>query len=247
MEIEFKHVSKRFGAINAVKDFNALFKARKLTALLGPSGSGKSTLLSLIAGLDAPDEGEIWMNGRVVSKARKVIVPPGKREIGMVFQSLALWPHMTAKENIKFVLKGRCNSREMGTKADEILGMADIGRYADSYPGNLSAGERQRLALARALVSRPKFLLLDEPLINLDRYLVKKLVKEIRSFHEKFETTTVYVTHDYTEALGLADEIIIIRNGKLVQAGTLTEIREHPADGFVTDFMDNSRPDKPGC
>ncbi|MBI5360353.1 MAG: ABC transporter ATP-binding protein [Planctomycetes bacterium] len=246
MEIEFKRVSKRFGAISAVKDLNIKTPPRKLTALLGPSGSGKSTVLSLIAGLTTPDEGEIWMNGRIVSGPGRIIVPPEKREIGMVFQTLALWPHMTAKDNIRFVLKGRCTKEEADRKADEILAMADIGRYAGTFPGAMSGGERQRLALARALVARPKFLLLDEPLINLDRYLVKKLIGEIKAFHEKFETTTVYVTHDYTEAAALADGIAIIRDGKLVQAGTFAEIIAHPADSFVSDFINDSRLNESG-
>lgn len=237
MEIKLNNVTHRFGKITAVRDFSITIPENKLVVLLGPSGSGKSTILSLINGLLPPDEGEIYLGGKLSSTSRKIIIPPQYRQIGMVFQTLALWPHMTVRGNLEFVLKGKCPRDEMSGRIDKLLELTGLKDYAHTYPPYLSGGEQQRLALARALVINPRILLLDEPLSSLDRNLSRKLCAEIKTFHQQFSTTTLYVTHDQSEALMMADLVAVIEGGRLIQADTPEALYQRPVNKFVASFI----------
>jgi iron(III) transport system ATP-binding protein len=237
MEIRFNNLARSFGTITAVRDFSLAIPAHKLVAFLGPSGSGKSTLLSLLTGLLAPDKGEIYINNQLASGPGKIIIQPRQRNIGMVFQTLALWPHMTVRQNLEFALKGKCPKTEMAGQIDKLLALTDLTGYADTYPPNLSGGEQQRVALVRALIVRPSIFLLDEPLSSLDRHLASKLLPLIRKFHEDFKTTTIYVTHDQSEALSIADLVAVINNGRLSQFNTPSKIYNQPANRFVASFI----------
>ncbi|MFA5795050.1 MAG: ABC transporter ATP-binding protein [Candidatus Brocadiia bacterium] len=237
MEIRFKNVSVSFGNIGAISDLSFTAPAGKLLAVLGPSGSGKSTLLMLLTGLLAPDNGEISIGEQIVSSGNKILVAPRQRQVGMVFQTLALWPHMTVRQNIEFALKGKHPKDEITARVSEILSLTGLSDYAKTYPSNLSGGERQRVALARALVAKPEIFLLDEPLSSLDRHLSKKLLPLIREYHEKFHTTTIYVTHDQSEALNIADFVMVIKNGRMMQFDTPENIYHKPVNRFVASFM----------
>lgn len=237
MEIRFNNVSRSFGRINAVRDLSLTVPANKLVAIVGPSGSGKSTLLSLLTGLLAPDQGGIEIGGKPASGPGQIIIPPRQRQIGMVFQTLALWPHMTVRKNLAFVLKNKCAKEEINKRIDEILSLMGLTEYADAYPPNLSGGEQQRVALARALIIRPDIFLLDEPLSSLDRHLVAKLLPMIRRFHQEFKTTTIYVTHDQSEALGIADLVAVMKDGQLSQFDTPEAVYHRPANRFVASFI----------
>lgn len=237
MEIRLNNISHRFGHITAVKDFSLTIPENKLVVLLGPSGSGKSTILSLINGLLPPDQGEIYLGGKPASASRQIIIPPQHRQIGMVFQTLALWPHMTVRGNLEFVLKGKCHRDEMSGRIDKLLELTGLKDYANTYPPYLSGGEQQRLALARALVINPMILLLDEPLSALDRNLSRKLCAEIKTFHKQFATTTLYVTHDQSEALTMADLVAVMQSGRLIQTDTPLAIYQRPANKFVASFI----------
>jgi iron(III) transport system ATP-binding protein len=237
MEIRFNNISRHFGAISAIKDFSLIIPPQKLVVVVGPSGSGKSTLLALLTGLLAPSEGEIYIDEKLASSRQRILIPPRKRQIGMVFQTLALWPHMTVKKNLQFVLKGKCPKKEITNRINEILTLTDIKHYVDTYPAHLSGGEQQRVALARALVIKPRILLFDEPLSNLDKHLVKKLLPLIRKFHHEFATTTIYVTHDQSEALNLADLVAVVQNGRLIQVNTPKTIYQQPTNKFVASFI----------
>ncbi len=205
--------------------------------LVGPSGSGKSTLLLLLTGLLAPDEGEISINGKLVSAADKIIVPPHQRQIGMVFQTLALWPHMTIRKNLTFALKEHCTVSEQHSRIDFILRQMDIAQYENAYPAFISGGECQRVALARALILKPRIFLVDEPLSNLDQNLAEKLLYQIRKSHEDFGTTTIYVTHNQSEALAIADIVAVMNKGKIIQVAPPQEIYERPINKFVASFI----------
>ncbi|MBI5778788.1 MAG: ABC transporter ATP-binding protein [Planctomycetes bacterium] len=258
MEIRFSNITRTFGTLTAIRDFSLTIPSGKLVAFLGPSGSGKSTLLSLLTGLLAPDAGEIYINNQLASGPGKIIIQPRQRKIGMVFQTLALWPHMTVRRNLEFALKGKCPKQEMtgqidpalvspksdsakfsGNKGwvDQLLALTDLTGYADTYPPNLSGGEQQRVALVRALIVRPNIFLLDEPLSSLDRNLASKLLPLIRKFHDDFKTTTIYVTHDQSEALSIADLVAVIKDGQLSQFDSPETIYNRPANRFVASFI----------
>lgn len=237
MEIRFNNISRSFGAITAVNDFTLTIPSDKLVAFLGPSGSGKSTLLSLLTGLLAPDKGEIYIGNQLASGPGRIIIQPRQRNIGMVFQTLALWPHMTVRQNLEFVLKGKCPKPEMAERITQLLSLTDLAGYANTYPPNLSGGEQQRVALVRALIVKPSIFLLDEPLSSLDRHLASKLLPLIRRFHQDFKTTSIYVTHDQSEALSIADLVAVIDNGRLSQFDTPATIYSRPANKFVASFI----------
>ncbi len=186
-------------------------------ALLGPSGAGKTTLLRLVAGFDAPDAGAVELRGRVVARDGRVVVPPERRDLGMVFQDLALWPHMTVLGNLLFVLRARrVPRREREARAREMLALVGLADRADAKPGELSGGEQQRVALARALVARPSLLLLDEPLASLDPGLRERLRGEIVRLHGEMGFALLHVTHDAAEAEALADRLLVLAEGHLV-------------------------------
>jgi multiple sugar transport system ATP-binding protein len=243
MNIDFSGVSKTFlslrGPVRAVRDVDLAVGEGELFVLLGPSGCGKSTVLNLAAGLVKPTYGEIRMGGRVVaSPGKKVFVPPRERNVAMVFQSYALYPHLTVFENIAFPL------RVAGTKRGDIeqavtqaAGTLGIGELLDARPAELSGGQRQRVAIARAIVRKPALFLLDEPLSNLDAGLRASTRSELKHLQRELRVTTLYVTHDQTEAMTLGDRISLLRDGRVVQTGTPDDLYEHPETPFAASFI----------
>jgi iron(III) transport system ATP-binding protein len=212
--------------------------AGEIVVLLGPSGCGKTTTLRCVAGLEHPTSGEISIGGRVVSSPKRgILVPPRSRELGMVFQSYAVWPHMTVRQNVVYPLKHRKIARgEANRKVDEVLELVGLSEYADRAVVALSGGQMQRVALARSIVYRPQLLLLDEPLSNLDAKLRLRLRDDLRIILKQTGMTALYVTHDQAEAVVLGDRIGVMRDGKLLQIGTPDQIYNRPADLFVANF-----------
>ena len=236
-----ENLVKRFAAGKpAVDGVNFDVPAGEIVVLLGPSGCGKTTTLRCVAGLEHPTGGRISIGGRVVSEPeRNLLVSPRERDIGMVFQSYAVWPHMTVKQNVAYPLKHRRNSNGSGdvdTKVRETLELVGLGDYAERPVTSLSGGQMQRVALARSLVYRPQLLLLDEPLSNLDAKLRLRLRDELRRILKQTGMTGLYVTHDQAEAVVLGDRIGVMRDGKLLQMAPPGEIYNRPADSFVANF-----------
>jgi iron(III) transport system ATP-binding protein len=235
--IKLENLTKRFGNSTAVKGMNLDVADGELIALLGPSGCGKTTTLRMLAGFAAPDEGQIWVDGTVVSSPKRTI-PPEKRNMSMIFQSYAIWPHKTVFENVAFGLQLRRVSQEdLRSRVMRALEITYLDRLADRYPAQLSGGQQQRVALARAIVIEPQTLLLDEPLSNLDASLRDEMRSEIRRIHDEIGLTTIYVTHDQSEALVLADRIVVMANGTIEQVGTPEVIYERPETEFVAQFI----------
>jgi len=233
MQIRIIDLTKRFGTLEAVSHVSLEIGDGELFTLLGPSGCGKSTLLRLIGGFYVPDTGGIYFNGRLVNP-----IPPYQRNIGMVFQNYALWPHMTVWQNVAYGLKvRRLPGQEIQERVSEGLRKVNLTGLEDRYPGQLSGGQQQRVALARALVLNPELLLLDEPLSNLDAKIRVAVRSEIRKLQKELGITTIYVTHDQEEALSLSDRIAVLNQGKLFQIGTPRELYEEPATPFVADFI----------
>jgi putative spermidine/putrescine transport system ATP-binding protein len=231
--LELNRVSKRFGDHVAVEDISLTVAKGEFISLLGPSGCGKTTTLQMIAGFVDPSAGAINLNGRNL-----VSVKPAKRGLGIVFQSYALFPHMTAAENIAFGLEMRGVPRaEREVRVRDALAMVGLDGFADRYPRRMSGGQQQRVALARALVIKPDVLLLDEPLSNLDAKLREDMQIELRQIQRSIGTTTVLVTHDQTEAMALSDRIVVMSKGRIEQIGTPHEAYERPASAFVSQFL----------
>ncbi|MGH7311669.1 MAG: ABC transporter ATP-binding protein [Candidatus Rokuibacteriota bacterium] len=231
--VETREVRKRFGEVHAVDGVDLSTKEGEFLVLLGPSGCGKTTLLRMIAGLEQPTSGEILIGGQVVND-----LPPRARRIAMVFQSYALYPHMTVYRNIAFPLKAQGVARaEIERKVQWAAGLFDIDRLLQRKPRQLSGGERQRVALARAVVREPAVFLLDEPLSNLDAKLRASARDELQQFQRRIATTTIYVTHDQIEAMGLGDRIAVMQGGRVRQLGTPAEVYGEPADTFVAGFL----------
>jgi multiple sugar transport system ATP-binding protein len=231
--VETRGVRKQFGEVRAVDGVDLATKEGEFLVLLGPSGCGKTTLLRMIAGLEQPTSGEILIGGQVVND-----LPPRARRIAMVFQSYALYPHMTVARNIAFPLKAQgVPGAEIPRKVDWAAGLFGIQHLLDRKPRQLSGGERQRVALARAVVREPSVFLLDEPLSNLDAKLRASARDELQQFQRRIGTTTIYVTHDQIEAMGLGDRIVVMQGGRVRQMGTPQEIYDEPADTFVAGFI----------
>jgi multiple sugar transport system ATP-binding protein len=231
--VETRAVSKHFGDVRAVDGVDLATREGEFLVLLGPSGCGKTTLLRMIAGLEEPTGGEIWIGGRLVND-----LPPRARKIAMVFQSYALYPHMTVSDNIAFPLKAQGVPRhEIPHKIEWAAGLFGIERLLHRKPRELSGGERQRVALARAVVREPAVFLLDEPLSNLDAKLRASARDELQQFQRRIGTTTIYVTHDQVEAMGLGDRIAVMQGGKVRQIGSPVEVYNDPADTFVAGFL----------
>jgi multiple sugar transport system ATP-binding protein len=231
--VEIKDVSKSFGEVNAVEQVSLETAEGEFLVLLGPSGCGKTTLLRMIAGIEEPTGGDILIDGQVVTH-----LPPRLRNIAMVFQSYALYPHMTVYKNIAFPLRTRgMDKAAVKEKVHWAAGMFGIGRLMNRKPRELSGGERQRVALARAMVREPSVFLLDEPLSNLDAILRASAREELRQFQKRVAVTTIYVTHDQVEAMGLGDRIVVMSKGRIRQVGTPQEIYQWPADTFVATFV----------
>jgi multiple sugar transport system ATP-binding protein len=233
MRIKLERVSKYFGKTPAVVDLDLEIKDKSFTVLLGPSGSGKTTVLNMIAGLEKPTSGLIYFDDRVVND-----VPPAKRNVALVFQTFALYPHMTVHDNIAFPLKLRKWSPDkIERRVMEVAELLKIRQLLDRKPRELSGGQKQRVALGRALVREPDVFLMDEPLSNLDAKLRVEMRAELHRLHRELKITTVYVTHDQEEALTLGDTIAILKDGRLQQVGTPREIYFKPATIFVADFV----------
>jgi sulfate/thiosulfate transport system ATP-binding protein len=233
MAISVHDVHKSFGDFKAVDGVSLEVPEGSLSALLGPSGSGKSTLLRLIAGLEQPDSGEIAIGGDPV-----LAVPPQRRGIGFVFQHYAAFKHMTVRDNVAFGLTVRRRPKaEIRERVDELLAIVGLSGYADRYPSQLSGGQRQRMALARALAVQPKVLLLDEPFGALDANVRAELRTWLRSLHDDLGVTTLIVTHDQEEAMEVADQVVIMRAGRIEQAGEPREVYRHPATDWVMGFL----------
>src|SRR5205807_5472695 len=235
-----ENLSKRFaGGKPAVDGVSFDVPAGEIVVLLGPSGCGKTTTLRCVAGLEHPTDGRISIGERVVSEpARGVLVSPRERDIGMVFQSYAVWPHMTVRQNVAYPLKHRRNGSggDINAKVDDTLSLVGLADYAERSVTSLSGGQMQRVALARSLVYRPQLLLLDEPLSNLDAKLRVRLRDELRRILKQTGMTGLYVTHDQSEAVVLGDRIGVMREGKLLQMASPAEIYNRPADPFVANF-----------
>ncbi|MEO1428257.1 MAG: TOBE-like domain-containing protein [Cyanobacteria bacterium J06633_8] len=233
MGIVVEKACKQFGSFKAVDNVNLEIKSGSLVALLGPSGSGKSTLLRLIAGLEMPDSGKIWLTGKDATYQSVQ-----QRNIGFVFQHYALFKHMTVRKNIAFGLEIRKAAKaKIKTRVNELLDLVQLSGLGDRYPSQLSGGQRQRVALARALAVEPKVLLLDEPFGALDARVRKDLRAWLRRLHDEVHVTTVFVTHDQEEAMEVSDEIVVMNKGQVEQIGTPAEIYDHPATAFVMSFI----------
>jgi sulfate transport system ATP-binding protein len=231
--ITVEHVTKRFGDFVALDDVSLEVADGALTALLGPSGSGKSTLLRVIAGLEQPDTGEVVITGQ-----RATHLPARKRDIGFVFQHYAAFKHMTVHDNVAFGLTIRKRDKaETKRRVDELLELVGLNGYQQRYPSQLSGGQRQRMALARALAVQPRVLLLDEPFGALDANVRADLRAWLRRLHEEIHVTTVLVTHDQEEAMEVADQLIVLKDGRIEQEGSPRDIYEAPANPFVMGFL----------
>src|SRR5213078_4385786 len=231
--VAVNEIRKKFGDVVAVNGISLEARDGEFMVLLGPSGCGKTTLLRIIAGLEKPTSGQILIDGQVVND-----IPPRARGVAMVFQSYGLYPHLTVWNNIAFPLRTQGTARdEIKRKVEWAADLLGIDHLAQRRPRELSGGERQRVALARALVRNPTVFLLDEPLSNLDAKLRASARSELKQFQQKVGTTTIYVTHDQVEAMGMGDRIAVVDHGKLRQVGTPSEIYDHPADDFVASFL----------
>jgi iron(III) transport system ATP-binding protein len=239
MKLKIENLSKTFGEVKVVNNFNVVVETGKLLVLLGPSGCGKTTTLRCIAGFEKPDSGIITIGDKVVTDPQNAInLPPEKRGLGMVFQSYAIWPHMTVYDNVAYGLKMRKWSRaDIKDRVEEVLELTGLHGLADRPAPMLSGGQMQRVALARNLAYRPDVLLLDEPLSNLDSKLRERLRFELREIQLRLGFTAVYVTHDQAEAVSLADEIILMKDGIIEQQGTAEDIFNKPKSAFVADFI----------
>jgi ABC-type Fe3+/spermidine/putrescine transport system ATPase subunit len=216
--ISIRNVTKRFGSHQALAGVSLEISAGQVVVILGPSGCGKTTLLRLIAGLEVPDEGEVWLDGRCVAARGRSVIPPYGRGVGFVFQDLALWPHLSVEGNLHFVLESTGIPRtERSAKARQALNLVRIDQLAKRFPHQLSGGEQQRVALARALVGQPRLLLLDEPLSSLDPDLRATLRAELALLQRTLGITAVYVTHDREDAAGLGGRIVRMREGRIVE------------------------------
>jgi multiple sugar transport system ATP-binding protein len=237
--IELENITKRFGSVVAVDHLNINVESGEFLTLLGPSGCGKTTVLRMIAGLEIPDEGEIRIKGkRVFSSKQGSFVPPGKRGVGLVFQSYALWPHMNVFQNVAFGLQiQKITQEEMKNKVMTALNYMHLKEMEKRYPQELSGGQQQRVALARMLVVSPSIFLMDEPLSNLDAKLRMDMRTEIKRIHRESKATTVYVTHDQTEALTLSSKVAVMDKGVLQQVDSPHNIYKRPANLFVADFI----------
>jgi iron(III) transport system ATP-binding protein len=232
-----RNIAKTFGDFQAVNDFTLEMKSGEFVSLLGPSGCGKTTTLRMLAGFMPPSAGTIEMDGQVISSAGGV-VPPEKRRMSMIFQSYAIWPNMTVGQNVGFGLEVRKLPRaDIERRVDRILEVVQMGALKHRYPAELSGGQQQRVALARAIVVEPEVLLLDEPLSNLDANLREEMRFEIRRLHDEFKITTVYVTHDQSEAMVTSDRIVVMNKGRIEQVDPPHVLYGKPKSRFVAGFI----------
>ena len=241
--ITIRNLVKRFGGVTAVNGVSLAIEAGSFLTLLGPSGCGKTTLLRCVAGLEDPDEGEIFIGDRLVfSRKKGISVRAGQRNLGLVFQNYALWPHMTVRKNMTFALEIQKLARtDMQQRVTDSLAEVQMAGYEDRYPREMSGGQQQRIALARMLAYRPKVFLMDEPLSNLDARLRMDMRAELKRLHHVSGATTIYVTHDQVEALTMSSSIAVMKEGVLQQLGTPACVYHEPANLFVADFIGNPK------
>ena len=239
MHIDISSLSKAFNGTPILKDISMSISSGEFITLLGPSGCGKTTTLRCVAGLETPDKGSIMVEGKTFVQAQnKTFLPTHKRQVGMVFQSYALWPHMSVAANVAYPLKRQKTPQtDLKKRVASTLEAVGMGQHANRYPHELSGGQQQRVALARGLVSARGVMLFDEPLSNLDAKLRIAMRSEIRRLHDKFGNTSIYVTHDQDEALALSDRVIIMNGGVIEQMGTPEEVHSRPVSRFSADFV----------
>ena len=235
-QLQLEGIGKRFGEVRAVDNVSLAVERGELLTILGPSGSGKTTLLKVVAGFETPDGGSIRVDGVEIAA-----LPPAKRDIGMVFQNYALFPHLSVRRNVAFPLEMRDVPKpEIVRRVTEALGLVELAGYDERLPRQLSGGQQQRVALARAIVFNPRLLLLDEPFGALDRKLRETMQLEVRRLQRRLGLTTIFITHDQEEALVLSDRIAVMNQGAIQQIAGTVEIYERPATGFVADFIGES-------
>lgn len=231
--IEIKHISKTIQGRQVLVDVSLTIERNRILALIGPSGCGKTTLLRLMAGLDRPDKGTIAIDGVQVSSS-KSLVPPHQRRLGMIFQDLALWPHMTARQHLEYVSRQQNQPKtERSEKIGMLLDAVNLNGHSDRYPHQLSGGEQQRLAIVRSLAQDPHYLLMDEPFSNLDPILKMELESFIARIQTKSNIGIVYVTHNIKDLERIADQVVVMQQGRLIQIGDKEEVINHPANAFV--------------
>ena len=238
-KIELRGMQKSYGKEPAVRHLDLGIEPGAFLTILGPSGCGKTTTLRAIAGLEEPDAGEIQLGDRIVfSRDQGIIVPPEHRKLGLIFQSYALWPHMTVERNITLALKEqKLSTSVVSSRLENALEMVQLTAYRNRYPSELSGGQQQRVAVARLIALRSQFLLMDEPLSNLDAKLRTEMRTELKRLHRDLEATTVYVTHDQIEALTLSDMVVVMNDGLVMQQATPYDIYHHPSNLFVAEFI----------
>src|SRR5512135_2342830 len=238
-----RNLTKRFGSVTAVNDVSLTIEPGSFLTLLGPSGCGKTTLLRCVAGLEDPDAGEIYIGDKLVfSHPKGISLPSGKRDLGLVFQNYALWPHMKVDKNITFALEiQKMGKEEMQRRMKDALAEVKMQGFEDRYPREMSGGQQQRIALARMLAYRPRVFLMDEPLSNLDARLRMDMRSELKRLHYSSGATTIYVTHDQVEALTMSSNIAIMKEGVIQQLDTPDRIYHYPANLFVADFIGNPK------
>ncbi|WP_404294933.1 ABC transporter ATP-binding protein (plasmid) [Microvirga sp. RSM25] len=236
--IALRGVRKRYGTAVAVDGVSLDISPGEFVSLLGPSGSGKTTTLMMIAGFETPDTGQILLDGKDITR-----LPPHRRELGIIFQNYALFPHMTVADNVAYPLRMRRMAKaEVKSRVDRVLEQVQLGALADRYPHQMSGGQQQRVAIARALVFDPPVLLLDEPLGALDKKLRQHLRAEIKALHKEVGKTMIYVTHDQEEALAMSDRVAVMHEGRIRQASSPRDIYSRPAELFVASFVWGSEP-----
>lgn len=241
MNIEIKNLCKSFDGQFEIKDLSMEMKSGTFVTFLGPSGCGKTTILRMIAGLEKPDSGEIWFDGDCMfSSARGICVAPEKRRLGYVFQDFALWPHMTVYENVAFPLRASRQTKNLDDKVMEALKAVKLSEYCNRHPGQLSGGQQQRVAFARAIVGRPKCILFDEPLSALDALLREEMRREMKKITTEIGATSIFVTHDQTEAMSMSDYIYVMNHGKVEQYGAPEDVYKLPDTIFVANFIGKS-------
>ncbi|MDR2478092.1 MAG: ABC transporter ATP-binding protein [Treponema sp.] len=242
-KIELRNIDKFYGNNHVLKNLNLVIEDGEFMTLLGPSGCGKTTTLRVVSGLESPQNGNIFLDGKEIVNAKELFyAPPSKRELNLVFQSYALWPHMTVYKNVAFGLQiKKINGAEIKRRVENALERMQILQYRDRYPSELSGGQQQRVAIARAIVTAPKILLLDEPLSNLDAKLRIDMRSELKRLHQEMGTTVIYVTHDQIEALTMSTKVAIFFDGVLVQVDSPMEVYKNPASLKVADFIGNPR------